>query len=711
MKYFHHIHWFNADNHHQSEGILNIVKNVLCVKFYCFILTANCFADVSDDPVTLSYGTGDMPSIALGHPAPDKISPSVTSVMTSKDIERIGARRLEDVLEYLPGVHVSSARSGNSVIGFRGIYSETNAQVLILINGIPQRNTVIGGKPFTWTMPVKNISHIEVIRGPGSMLYGGDATTGVINVVLKTGKQLQGGDVGGFFGSQDTYEGWAEYGNQKGDWEYALSLQGGSTNGNRGRVGQDSQTFLDNLFRTKASFAPGYSNNGRDDIDARVDVAYKEWARLRAGYQRFNNVQTGVGGALALDNTGGSNTDIYSFDLSANSKIIDDLTHESKFYFLGQDTNWDFNLLPSGTLGGGLPQGAINRATNFQGTVGLSTQLNYTGFKKHHLSLGTGLTINWLTDKSSKINYLITPTFIQQIPFTELSAFGADPLSKAKNRTNFYALFQDEWNFATDWYLTAGLRYDHYSDVSSGFSPRAAIVWNVNNDMTAKLLYGRAFRPPSFLELNTPAIPGTTVKSEIMDTLEFQVENKWSSDLSTLANVYWFQLDNLITSTSDSTLTSAALVSPNPVAHTNADKINGLGIETEGRYSFNDALDLSVSYSFHGVSNSNVTGLLPEHMVKALINWEFTKDWFFGTQLNWIGERKRPANDIRPALGDYFIAGMTLSTKIAKPLEFTLRANNIFGTNAKEPSLSATLLPGDVPVNDRSILGQLKWSF
>jgi hypothetical protein len=54
---------------------------------------------------------------------------------------------------------------------------------------------------------------------------------------------------------------------------------------------------------------------------------------------------------------------------------------------------------------------------------------------------------------------------------------------------------------------------------------------------------------------------------------------------------------------------------------------------------------------------------------------------------------------------------LTLSTKIAEPLEFSLRANNIFGTNAKEPSINPFLLPGDVPVTGRSVLGQIKWSF
>jgi iron complex outermembrane receptor protein len=102
---------------------------------------------------------------------------------------------------------------------------------------------------------------------------------------------------------------------------------------------------------------------------------------------------------------------------------------------------------------------------------------------------------------------------------------------------------------------------------------------------------------------------------------------------------------------------------------------------------------------------------MPEHMIKSLINWEVTNNWTIGSQLNWVGERSRPANDPRSNLSGYFTAGLTLSTKIAKPLEFTLRANNIFNTIAKEPSLNATLLPGDIPIYGRTVLGQIKLSF
>lgn len=668
----------------------------------CFGLIQNVFAETDDD-LGLIYGSDQMQSIASGHPLPQSLSPSVTSVLTSQDIDRIGARRITDVLEYLPGVHISSARNGTNVIGFRGIASESNSQVLILINGIPLRNTLFGGKPFEWNMPVKNISHIEIIRGPGSMLYGGDAMAGVINIVLKTGRELKGGDAGGFVGNQDTYEGWAEYGSEHGDLEYSLAFQGGSTNGFRGRVNQDAQTVIDNQFGTHASNAPGFTNNGREDIDARIDVAYKDLIRLRAGYQGFYNVETGIGAAYALDNTGGTNNDIYNIDLSLNNKITDGLSNTTSLYFLGQNPSTDVNLLPAGTFGGLLPLGARNIVSGFQGTTGITTQLNYIGFNKHTITGGTGLIYNWISDGTDKINYIITPFFAQQIPLTEASVFGRDPLLASKERTNYYALIQDEWNFAPDWYLTTGFRYDYYSDVSPGYSPRIALVWNVNLNLTTKILYSRAFRPPSFLEKNLPLIPGTIVRPETVNTVEFQVENKWASDLITSANVYWFKQENLITSTNSTSIT--------PVGFRNSAPIDGIGFETETKYMINSNVNVAVSYSYHGLPSTSYTGLMPEHMAKGLINWDITDNWAVGTQLNWIGERKRPSDDPRGNLAGYFTAGLTLSTKITKPLELTFRVNNIFNSTLKEPTLNPILFPGDEAILGRTVLGQVKVTF
>lgn len=685
----------------------NKKKILLLISGCLFMTTLTKADDISD-----IYGSEEMISIATGYSVPKKNSPSVTSILTSAEIESIGARRLEDVIEYLPGIHVSTARAGNKTIGFRGVYSEANNQVLILINGIPLRNIVVGGKPLVWTMPVKNISQVEVIRGPGSMLYGGDAITGVINVITKTGSEIRGGNIGGFFGSQNTYEGWMQYGNKNEEWEYSISLQGGSTNGSEGIIEQDTQSYLDKFLGTQVSNAPGKTNFGRDDVDMKVDIDYKDWLKFRAGYQNFIDVETGEGGALALDEEGKVNQEIYNMDLSIENNLSDQLKLNTNLFFIGQNTAWDYNLLPRGSIAGLLPVGAISQTSYFQGTVGITNNFTYLGVKNHSISFGIGSSYHWTENPQNKLNYQISSNFIQQVPLTDVSTlFGSDALKQSRNRANFYALIQDEWNFFNDFYLTTGFRYDYYSDVSDGFSPRASLVWNINNDLTAKLLYSRSFRPPSFLEKNQPSKNSNTIKSETMDTLEFQIENRWSPQLITSVNAFWFQLDNLITSSEISQLTSETSLIPMPISFSNTETINGAGLETEFRYKYNENFNFKMNYSFHNVTSGNQSGLFPEHMVKSLINWKFYEDWDIGFQLNWIGERKRPKNDSRTNLSGYFMAGATLSTKIAKPLEFTLRVNNIFGTNAKEPSLNSTLLPGDIPVHDRSILGQIKWSF
>ena len=69
-------------------------------------------------------------------------------------------------------------------------------------------------------------------------------------------------------------------------------------------------------------------------MDARLDVAYKDQYRLRAGYQRFNKVQTGVGSTYALDNLGTANVDLYTADLTAKNKFTDDFSTDSKILFL-----------------------------------------------------------------------------------------------------------------------------------------------------------------------------------------------------------------------------------------------------------------------------------------------------------------------------------------------------------------------------------------
>ena len=118
----------------------------------------------------------------------------VATVITAQDIEAIGASDLDEVLETVPGLHVARGTQTNTPIySIRGIFSDTNPQVLMLVNGIPVTSAFTGNRGNGWGgLPLDNIERIEVIRGPGSALYGADAFSGVINLITKTATDIDG---------------------------------------------------------------------------------------------------------------------------------------------------------------------------------------------------------------------------------------------------------------------------------------------------------------------------------------------------------------------------------------------------------------------------------------------------------------------------------------------------------------------------------------
>jgi iron complex outermembrane receptor protein len=146
-------------------------------------------------------------------------------VITAQQIEKLGATTVADVLRTVPGLHVSTARGVNDVFVIRGFYDEFNSYVLLLLNGIPITNAVNGGRPQAWRMPVHNLARIEIMRGPGSALYGADAAAGVVNIVTKTAREIGGVYVGAYGGSFETGGAWLQSGGRWGDLEAAFSVE------------------------------------------------------------------------------------------------------------------------------------------------------------------------------------------------------------------------------------------------------------------------------------------------------------------------------------------------------------------------------------------------------------------------------------------------------------------------------------------------------
>ena len=152
-----------------------------------------------EEDLALVYGDKYTVSIATGAQQPIRRAPAVASVITAEDIRAMGAIDLDDVLASVPGMHVNrSANFYAPLYAVRGVMSQYNPQVLMLQNGIPMTTLFVGSKGNLWGgMPLENVARIEIIRGPGSALYGADAFSGVINIITKTADEIEGTQLGG----------------------------------------------------------------------------------------------------------------------------------------------------------------------------------------------------------------------------------------------------------------------------------------------------------------------------------------------------------------------------------------------------------------------------------------------------------------------------------------------------------------------------------
>jgi iron complex outermembrane recepter protein len=135
-------------------------------------------------------------------------TPANVTVITAEDISKSGATTVVDVLDNLEGIQfrTSSGNSSQAYIDMRGIGGDNPyGKVLILLDGRRLNRTDISS--INWLqIPVNNIERIEIIRGPGSVLYGDAAIGGVINIITKKGKtqpQFNASTIVGSYGLND----------------------------------------------------------------------------------------------------------------------------------------------------------------------------------------------------------------------------------------------------------------------------------------------------------------------------------------------------------------------------------------------------------------------------------------------------------------------------------------------------------------------------
>jgi len=678
------------------------------------------------------YRTDRLLLTATGSLKPVHLAPSVASVITAEDIEKLGATTLDEVLETVPGLHVTPSYGHlDPIYSIRGIHTSINPQVLLLMNGIPTTRPYNGARSSGFRLPVSMISRIEVVRGPGSALHGADAFAGTINIITKDRFEVDGMHAGMRMASFDGMDVWAQHGDQYKGWDIGIGLEywrGGSDDSRI--IDADLQTKLDKALGTNASLAPGPLRTDFENYNLFANFTRKQWTVHLWGWF-LHDYEGGTNSTGSLSPENKVNGEQILSDITwHDDELVDDVDLTVQLSYLYRKDDVLYQVLPPGST---VPIGSDGNifttptagiTTFTDGAVGnpilTDQQLSfdftakYEGWNQHIWRFATGSKMqdeNAEAIKNFGPGVLIGSALSDSTDGTLVEITGTEYMFMYdQNRTVLYASLQDEWTIARSWELTAGVRYDHYSDFGETVNPRIALVWEARYDLTTKLMYGRAFRPPSFAESNVknnPIIVGNpNLSPETIDTYEFAFDYKPTHSLRTVVNLFTYEIEGLINYVAD----------PSPATTKTAQNYlnqKGHGFEVELEWEITSSLTVNSNSAFQWSKDKNTEAVVadaPGIQFYVNGNWNFMPDWYLNAQYYWIGDRQRTENDSREEINDYSLVNMTLRRKnITKHIDWDFSVRNIFNNDIREPTTSN--MPNDIPMESRAIYAELIYHF
>jgi len=654
---------------------------------------------------------------ATGSQLPVHKAPSVATLITKEDIADMGATSLDEVLETVPGIHVGVSQSGyfNSVWSIRGLHTTLSPQVLLLVNGVPFSEPANASRPHGFNMPVAMISRVEVVRGPGSAVHGADAFAATINVITKDAHEVSGLRTGVRAGSFETHAAWLQYGINAGGWDVVASTETRRSQGDNNRIiGQDNYAYTRTLpgfgaLPANGSLAPAALDSDYDTLDSHLGVRKGGTTfRLYSSLQNNNALGLGAGQIVTYGNE------------YTSSSLLAELLHEEKNLFPDLDVSL---RVSSFSMKGDIylqyfPDGTRNQYGNpiyESGDAAIEPVIQYKGWIDHRWRLAGGLK-HFDTDTDQYRNFgADLPAAVRlQFPLTDIRSGPYTIYMERQNRAMWYASLQDEWHLARKWDLTAGVRYDHYSDFGSTTNPRAALVWETLPVLTSKVLYGTAFRAPAFSEQhmvsNPVALGNPTIKPEEIETIELVLDYQPTPRFHPVLSLFSYKTDGMIDYVGSTTSKTAQ----------NSKNLRGEGFEVDLEWEPRDDFRLRTNFALQRTKDINTGEIVPEAPGKQFYlnpHWRFAENWSLDGQLHWVGDRRRSASDTRPQIDDYELVNLTLRRKnLLKHWEMALAVRNLFDEDVREPAgfLNAdnsASVPYDIPMPSRSVWAELRFSY
>jgi iron complex outermembrane receptor protein len=471
-------------------------------------------------------------------------APSSVTVVTAADIRTFGWRTLADVLRSVRGFYTTDDRN-YTYLGVRGFGRPTdyNNRVLVMLDGHRLNDNIYdaAGIGTEGIVDLDLVDRIEVIRGPGSALYGTSAFFAVVNIITRRGGAVGGVELGAEAGLAQTYRarataGWAWA--DRGDLLISASrLQSGGaaelyfpefdTSESGGRVfhmdGDEATSLLVNARAGRVNLQSAFVSRTKTVPTAAWDA--------RFGDPRLQTTDTRGWLDATYDHAIGNT-------LVAGRAYVDYMGYEGTYPTDGDVLNMDSG---SGLWIGGEMSAARRLGRRHRVIVGIEQRFNLRQAQD-----------NW--DEPSKVVYFHDSRTSQQS-----------------------ALFvQDEVTLSRRWTATLGARCDWWSVGPGSLRPRAGLVYRTDRDLAVKLLYGQAFRAANMYELfytEPSSRPNPDLVPERLTTSEIVFEQYFAGRVRVTAAGFVTRIDDLI----DQATTEE-------VMHVNRGSAGAIGVEGEAEY-------------------------------------------------------------------------------------------------------------------------------
>ncbi len=410
-------------------------------------------------------------------------APVSLSVLTPRELESRNVYSIDEVLRHVPGIQVKGNQV--SIRGSTGYSYNVGSRVQFLLDGLPLLTPDSDGIPFE-ALPFDQIQRVEVLKGPGSALYGSGALGGVINVITKEFPDIPETNVRTFAGAYEP----VKYDSWRNKWEKGGDVRpffGGSFT----HAQKSSETFG---FWTNLHFRrdPGYTRlsertsilgftklGWRPKPTIRFDILTSWLWRKKDDFIFWNAVWDALNPGL-LPNGNPASSD----NVSSQFGLLPTFTHviNPKLYYSVKARLFGIHLRPLDDETGKPRSAKTDGTQGFR--YGAEYQLNWTPRSDYFMTAGLSIDSNWARS----------------------SFFGdeADGVSSSFLQPEGAAFFQWEQPLFGQLNVVAGARFDVYAiskeETITRFSPKLNAYYIVNDNLTIRAAYGQGFRVPSLAE-------------------------------------------------------------------------------------------------------------------------------------------------------------------------------------------------------------------